>query len=157
MRLGVTGHQQLTNRDGWSEVERTLRRILAESTPPLLGISSLATGADQLFARLVLQLGGDLAVVLPFAGYERTFQGRDIRAKYLRLLRRASQIETLDWRGSPQECYLAAGKRVVDRSEVVVAVWDGRPAQRIGGTADVVDYARSTGRPTILVDVGAWR
>lgn len=157
MRFGISGHQELTSPEGWHEVEQGLRRILADATPPLIGVSSLAAGADQLFARLLLQLGGDLTVVLPFVGYERTFQRPDSRATYRRLLRRASEIETLDCHGSAQECFLAAGKRVVDRSDVLVAVWDGRPAQGIGGTGDIVDYARAIGRPTILVDVARWR
>src|ERR1017187_8417436 len=73
VRFGISGHQELTSPEGWHEVEQGLRRILADATPPLIGVSSLAAGADQLFARLLLQLGGDLTVVLPFVGYERTF------------------------------------------------------------------------------------
>ena len=40
---------------------------------PLIGVTSLAIGADQLFADAVLQLGGELEAVIPFAEYDRTF------------------------------------------------------------------------------------
>jgi hypothetical protein len=40
---------------------------------------------------------------------------------------------------------------VVDPSDVLVAVWDGEPARRLGGTADVVAYARERGVPAIVI------
>jgi hypothetical protein len=38
-----------------------------------------------------------------------------------------------------------AGRVVVDRSSVLVAAWDGQPSRGLGGTADVVAYARERG------------
>ncbi|MEO5877101.1 MAG: hypothetical protein ABIQ26_19070, partial [Streptosporangiaceae bacterium] len=43
------------------------------------------------------------------------------------------------------EAYLVAGHRVVKRSDLLLAVWDGRPAGGLGGTADIVAYARDRG------------
>jgi hypothetical protein len=42
---------------------------------------------------------------------------------------------------------MEGGKVVVDRAEVLIAVWDGLPARGLGGTADVVAYAGSAGCP----------
>jgi hypothetical protein len=39
----------------------------------------------------------------------------------------------------------------VDRSSVLVAVWDGQPARGLGGTADVVAYARQRGVPMEVI------
>jgi hypothetical protein len=39
----------------------------------------------------------------------------------------------------------------VDRSDVLLAVWDGRPARGFGGTGDVVAYARRRGVPVEVV------
>jgi hypothetical protein len=44
-----------------------------------------------------------------------------------------------------------AGKVVVDRSSVLVAVWDGQPSRGLGGTADVVRYARERGVPVEVI------
>ena len=44
-----------------------------------------------------------------------------------------------------------AGKVVVDRSSVVLAVWDGQPSRGLGGTADVVAYARQRGVTVTVV------
>jgi len=46
---------------------------------------------------------------------------------------------------------MAAGKRVVDISEHVIAIWDGRPAGGYGGTADVVAYAHAVGRDVTVI------
>jgi hypothetical protein len=40
---------------------------------------------------------------------------------------------------------------VVDRSERVVAVWDGKPASGVGGTADVVSYAHQKRVPVVVL------
>ena len=39
------------------------------------------------------------------------------------------------------------GRYVLDRCDVLVAVWDGQPARGRGGTADIVAMARHCGKP----------
>jgi hypothetical protein len=108
--------------------------------PPIVGISSLAIGADQLFAEAVLNAGGTIQAVIPFESYADTFQQGD-EAKFKHLCGLSSRIEVLARVGSDEESYLVAGKRVVDLSDLVVAIWNGRPAEGLGGTADIVNYA----------------
>jgi hypothetical protein len=141
MRIGITGHQRLADPSSWDWVRHELAAILSRSAGPLVGVSSLAAGADQILADLVLRQGGALEVVIPFPGYAQEFgEGRDAR-EYERLLRVASGVETLRRNGSDEEAYMEAGKRVVNSSDLLVAVWDGRPSNGLGGTADVVEYA----------------
>ncbi|MFJ8953478.1 hypothetical protein ACIRO1_25525 [Streptomyces sp. NPDC102381] len=53
---------------------------------------------------------------------------------------------------------MAAGKEVVDQSDVLLAVWDGKPAGGKGGTADVVAYAQRQGMDVrIIWPLGATR
>ncbi len=152
MRIGVTGHQRLKDPARWGWVKREIDRLLASLAPPLIGITSLAIGADQLFANAVLQRGGSLEVVIPFAGYELTFsEGRD-RQEYTQLLEHALRKEVLQKYGSDEEAYLASGKRMVDRSELLIAVWDGLPATGLGGTGDVVNYAVQQRKKTIHIN-----
>jgi hypothetical protein len=42
---------------------------------------------------------------------------------------------------------------VANRSDVLVAAWDGRPALGLGGTGNAVGHARRMGRPVIHIDV----
>ena len=108
--------------------------------PPLVAVTSLAIGADQLLASLVVERGGQIEAILPFGDYQRTFAPEEL-ASYQGLLAIA-QRETLAVPGSDEDAYLAAGERVARRSDLLFAVWDGVPAQGRGGTADVVAYAR---------------
>ena len=149
MRVGITGHQRLGEPAVWGWVRREFERLVSSFGPPLVGVTSLAVGADQLFAEAVLRGGGSLEVVVPFDGYELTFAEGDERQAYNRLLRRALRREVLEKRGSDEDAYLAAGQRVVDRSELLIAVWDGLPATGLGGTADVVRYAVMQRKKTI--------
>jgi hypothetical protein len=48
--------------------------------------------------------------------------------------------------------YFEAGKAIVDRAGVLMAVWDGTRAQGAGGTAQIVSYAREKGHEVIRVD-----
>ncbi len=48
---------------------------------------------------------------------------------------------------------MAAGVWMVDRSDRLVAIWDGKPAAGLGGTGDVVAYALERGIPVVRVDV----
>jgi hypothetical protein len=118
--------------------------------PPIVAVTSLAVGADQLIARLVLEGGGALHAVLPFADIERSFSPENLPA-YRELVQKAT-IEVLETPGTDEDAYLAAGLRVVDLSDIMLAVWNGRPAKGKGGTADVVAYALRRDVPLIHID-----
>jgi hypothetical protein len=152
MVIGITGHQRLEDKSAWNWVGDALRSILREISHPFTGVSSLAIGADQLFAELVLDLGGDLHVILPFPDYADTFNTSDHRDRYQAILASATNVEILPALQSYQESYLAAGHRVVDLSDQVLAVWNGKESAGLGGTGDIVAYARSTGRAGVHVD-----
>jgi hypothetical protein len=150
MRVGITGHQRLENPDAWPWVADVIREELGKIAPPLVGVTSLAIGADQLLARLVLERGGRIYAVLPYADIERSFAPEDASA-YRELVRQAT-VEILNTPGTDEDAYLAAGQRVVDMSDLVVAVWNNRPAKGKGGTADVVAYAWRRGVPVIHIE-----
>jgi hypothetical protein len=143
MKVGVTGHQRLNDARDWPWVRRRTEAVLSRVDEPICGVSSLAVGADQLFAEVVLQHGGTIEVIVPFADYNSKFKSRDDRQAYEQLLRRAVRVEVLQKKGSDEEAYFEAGKRVVDLADMVIAIWDGKPAVGLGGTGDIVKYART--------------
>jgi hypothetical protein len=148
-RVGATGHQELPP-DASPYLVESVRRILEQCAPPLRAITALAAGADQLVAREVLRDGGSLHAIVPAVGYETTFSRADLR-EYEHLLAQADEVTRLDFPEPSEEAYWAAGKRVVDECEVLVAIWDGDPARGLGGTADVVAYAQSRGKDIRVV------
>lgn len=148
MRVGVTGHQK---RDGidWQWTRGAVHESLSELPPPVEGWSSLAVGADQLFARCILELGGSIVTVVPGDWYEECFGGADL-VEYRRL--RDSGTSILMEGRTGEEAFLAAGLKVADASDILIAIWDGKPAQGRGGTADVVEHAIRNGTQVIRID-----
>lgn len=152
MKVGLTGHQKLDNSSDWKWVKVEIDKILTSLPSPITGITSLAIGADQLFAKAILHYKGSLEVILPFPEYEDTFDESPDRERYEQLLKAASKITVMQRTGSDEECYFAAGKLVVDEADLLLAVWDGEPAAGLGGTGDVVRYAHQRRKRTIHLD-----
>lgn len=147
--LGVTGHQKIPQ-EALGYVTAGIRACIARQLQPVTGYSSLAAGADQLFARELLEAGGSLVAIIPCRDYEATFEDAAIAA-YQELLAQCSETVVLDFPEPTEEAFMAAGEEVMRRSDVVIAVWDGLPAAGLGGTADAVAYARRLGREVVVV------
>ena len=111
----------------------------------------LGPGADQLFAEAILDVGGLLHVVVPAERYRDGFEDEDARRRYDQLYHRAVYSERLEYVDSTEEAHMAGGRAIVDQSDVLVAVWDGKPSRGLGGTADVVAYARQVGKPVEVI------
>lgn len=148
--LGVTGHQTIppAARD---YVLHAVRAMIRGLRSPLTAVTSLAGGADQLVAAELLRSGGRLHVILPSRNYEGAFATEADLASFRSLLEAADAVTELDYAEPSEEAFLAAGKSVVDNCEVLIAIWDGEPARGLGGTADVVGYARERGTTVSVV------
>jgi hypothetical protein len=148
---GMTGHRDLrdpaTSRWVSEMIGLELERQGASS-----GVCCLAVGADQVFAEEVLNRRLELRAILPSRRYEETFESAEERAGYRKLLARASRVITLPYDDNSDEAFLAGGKAVVDASAVLIAVWDRQPAAGLGGTADIVEYARRAKRPIVHIN-----
>jgi hypothetical protein len=148
--LGITGHQDIPA-EARSHIEHGLDALIDGSVRPLTGVSSLAAGADQLFAAALLRHQGRLRVVVPCRSYEQAFGDPAALASYRTLLGIAHTVETLDHDAPSEEAFLDAGRRVADLSDLLIAVWDGEEPRGKGGTADIVRYARARGRHVITL------
>lgn len=147
--VGISGHQEMPEEASVFATQSFAR--LLPRPGGLVGYSSLAKGADQLFAEYVLDLGVPLRVVLPCAGYETAFKSAPEKARFRFYLSRAVAVETLNFAAPSEKAFFAAGRAIVDACDWLIAVWDGQPAQGLGGTADVVSYAVSLGRRVEVV------
>jgi hypothetical protein len=155
-RIGITGHRDLSERTHVL-IAATLATELA-TFRPLFGISSLAEGADQLFAEQVLKAGGALTAVIPSADYGQSFETSAGKMTYRRLRDQAADVIRLPFPSPSDDAFWAAGQRVVKLADVLLAVWDGSPSAGMGGTADVVAYAGRRGvRTTVLWPPGSRR
>jgi hypothetical protein len=158
MRLAVTGHRGLPSATE-ELVDHAIRDQLARdgASPGLAGISCLADGADQIFARAVLNAGGHLEVIVPAARY-RDGLPDTAHASYDYLLSRARRVDRLDYTESTEQSHMAASQAMLAQADRLYAVWDGQPARGYGGTADVVAEAHKRGIPvTVIWPDGATR
>lgn len=150
VRIGITGHTNLTP-ESVPLVADDIRTVLAERAGALVGVSCLARGADQGFARVVLDLGGRLDVVIPAADYRERKVGPDNRAEFEALIGQATAVRVLGFETSNRDAYAAASEAVLGAVDVLVAVWDGAPPDGKGGTSDTVQAARQRGLPVVIV------
>ncbi len=122
-----------------------------QGPPALHCLSPLARGADRLAAREALALGWHLHVPMPFprADYVQDFPSPEDRDEFETLLAQAESSLALDGARADDadRAYEAVGRHVVRHADLLIAIWDGRPAAGRGGTSEIVRYAAQTGVP----------
>lgn len=150
MRVGITGHSNLTAESA-PTVAEALGKVLADLGEPIVGVTCLSRGADQIFARVVLDTGGEVEVILPAADYRDRKVKSENRGEFEDLLSRAIHVHVLPFETSNRAAYMAAGEAVLGGVDHVVAVWDGEPSDGHGGTGDVVAAARERRMPVTVV------
>lgn len=148
---GCTGHQFLTDSTKTKVALEILQHINQRTKGDLIGVSSLAEGADQVFALAVLAAGGSIDVIIPSADYDKAFPTTKSARTYQHLLELARNTTTLTFDTPSEEAFLEAGGKVVDQSDVLIAVWDGNTAAGKGGTGDIVQYAKEQGKTTHII------
>lgn len=160
MRIGVTGHRTLDDPEGAAaDVAIALDRILAGQTVhstdttrvELTIVSALAEGADRVIidqARAVAPLRLEAVLPMPRNDYVNDFTSAESRGAYQALLDDAATVTEIQ---SSEHGYLRAGQAIVDRSDVMIALWDGKPARGSGGTAAIVAYARKRRTPLVWI------
>ncbi|MFE7302790.1 hypothetical protein [Streptomyces sp. NPDC057579] len=157
MHVGITGHRGLD-----AEVEAQVHVLLDEvvsgyEPAELTAVSCIADGPDSWFAEAVLKHGGRLEVVVPATGYREALPQWH-HPVYDRLMRRAADVHETGMQESTSEAHMAGSEILVGLVDVLIAVWDGKPARGHGGTADVVAYAERVGTPVrVLWPQGATR
>jgi hypothetical protein len=144
--VGFTGHRRIHHADTIAGALRSELAALQKLGGELIAISSIAVGADTIFAEEVIRAGIKWIVILPMARelFRDDFTPEEwTRAE--RLIAQAAEVRTLRGKERPQ-VYVDGGKATVDESDFLFAVWDGKPAQGPGGTAEVLAYAKMLGR-----------
>jgi hypothetical protein len=149
MKVGFTGHQSRPGID-WVWVERTLRTQLTGIGEVECAFSSLAVGSDQVFAKVALGLRIPVIAVVPIDDYEDQFEEGAL-GEYRKLLAQCTRLD-LHLEGDTEQAFFKAGQFIATACDLMLAVWDGEPAAGVGGTGDVVRYARRLGRPTVHIN-----
>jgi len=156
--VAVTGHRDLVE----AEVPAIRERVrgflidLRDAYPgrPVAVMSALAEGADRLVAEEALALGLPLTVPLPMPRdlYVRDFAAPESRAEFERLCAAAVDVFELPITAGNTEAtiledgpnrsrqYAQAGVFLCAHCHVLLALWDGKPSEQLGGTSQVVRF-----------------
>jgi hypothetical protein len=163
--IGVTGHRWLEEppgvRERVGEVVRWIAGMPDGELRPIDVVSPLAEGTDRLVAEEAMALGAELTCPLPFPAdeYERDFASAESVAVFRALLAAAREVIVAGGAGSTQgernAAYVAAGREMLARVDVLIAVWDGRPSRGEGGTAQIVAEAQERSIPVVWIGASA--
>jgi conflict system pore-forming effector with SLATT domain len=152
--VGFSGHRQLADPDGTAGAIREELAFLRKLIPgEWIALSSIAQGGDRLFVKEARQMGLSWHAILPLprAEFASDFTPDDWSAVE-KTLDTADHVHIVSENGDRKDSYLDCGIETANGSDVLLAVWDGDPARGKGGTADVVQYAQSIGKPVIIVN-----
>jgi len=154
--VGFTGHRRVEAPAIIAQaIDDALEMLQKSAAGEWVALASVAQGSDQLFVVRALERGMAWHAILPmpaveFAADFDTEQWMQVES----LLERAEhlQVSSEGTEGGREDAYLDCGLETVNGSDLLIAVWDGEPARGKGGTAEVVEYARSIGRPLIVIN-----
>ena len=151
MIAGITGHQNLGDQEAISWVKENLAQEI-QKQKITTGLTCLAIGADQLFAQILDGFQIPYIAVVPCEKYDETFVKEPDRENYHQYLANAKESIKLDFPFPSEQAFYEAGKYVVDHSDVLFAVWNGKAAKGLGGTGDVVEYAKKKKKMVIHIN-----
>jgi hypothetical protein len=153
--VGFTGHREVPDpADAARAIRGALEKLKSEHPARWTALSSIATGGDMLFAESALALGlpWHLMLPMPLERFREDFRDAEWPAVEA-LMRRASHVDITsdNTDDSREHDYLDCGLETVNECDVLVALWDGREARGVGGTAEIVAYARKLAKPLLLI------
>ena len=166
--VGVSGHRDLLDDD----IPEIRTRIVSELEKieslakgvRLVLLSGLAEGSDQLVAEEALKRKWEVfaAFPMPFPDYLSDFETGSQREALIKLKGECSAIHEIPWAAARDpditnardQQYRNQSIFIARQAQIVIALWDGTPAQPLGacGTAYVVTLCRK-GPPPIEGEV----
>ena len=153
LAIGFTGHRNLKNEPRLrQQIRDFLREQKAAFEGVVYGVSSAASGGDQLFAENCLELEIPLRVLLPRPAeqFREDFDEASWQ-RTERILKDAVSVEVTGGNQSRKEQFYDCGIQTVAESQILVALWDGQPSRGAGGTQEIVAYAEKIGHPVAWV------
>ncbi|MFT5007177.1 MAG: hypothetical protein ACI8YI_002810, partial [Paracoccaceae bacterium] len=180
--IGVTGHRDNLSSDA-TELKAQIAKVVTDiqarfANLPVRVVTGLAEGTDMLATQVALDLGMQVTAVLPMprAAYEEDFEGSalaefkkladDSRVQVVELpVANDGKLSSLKKPSARIAQYAQLKDYLVRRSNILLALWDGKMIEGKGGTSDVlsgylsghakhVTPARVTDRTMGFVDCG---
>lgn len=167
--IGVTGHRYLAYYQGSrrDKIIHGMKRIVFHLLKDKIReggdlsvntITGMARGADLLFGRSMIDARryyrGELGIpftitaAIPYSGQYKECNGFPTEAHLYSELSHRCDVKKILSNYYYTGCYKKRNRYIVDNSDVLIAVWDGKPS----GTGQTVRMAKEKGIPVIVLD-----
>ncbi len=161
--IGITGHRpHKLNPERLDVIARQIMESLAaiesrNEAKACMLVCSLAEGADTMAAEAALKRGWSLTAPLPFPArhYARDFHVGAPRETFARLEGIATTIPCTDDRDAlddDTDGYIAASRAMLEKSDALIAIWNGAPTHLKAGAYDTLMLALGQAMPVLWID-----
>lgn len=152
-KICITGHRKLLKpKDVRDHIHYSLL-YFQSLYKELEAITAMASGSDTIFAEEALKLGIPVKAIFPFSEteYEKDFSPEEWQRVQTVIANEKCELKIVNQLTdfsdeAKKDAYFAIGVLLVDKADIVLAVWDGLPPGGKGGTADMVRYAKEKGK-----------
>lgn len=162
--IGVVGHRNIveeSKEDASNQFEKILKRYIAKyPNTPILVVTSLAEGADQLIAEVAIKVEGVfLGVLIPMSieKYLETFSSDSAREEFNKFCAKAIFVRdtSIDMvYEDNSDAFRSNTRELSNNADLLIALWDGIASNQVGGTSDTLYYKlKKIHRPKNLTDV----
>ena len=129
MKIAITGHRPERIKGHEKEIYEWFKEKFAAIRPSEV-ITGMAQGVDQIAAQAAKDMGIKYLCVYPYK--------RNVSAAEQDLINSSSGVVWLSDKYF-KDCYFVRDRWMIDRSDKVLVIWDGKPG---GGTYYTMDYAQ---------------
>ena len=146
--FGITGHRDIVD-DDVTRVKEHVKGLLLNyrsrfPQTPIIFVSPLAEGVDQIAAAAALEIEGvRLAAILPMPQkeYVKDFLLPKHRVSFRQLLAKASWIHVTGFDLSNRDkLYRDCGRKVASIAHILIVAWNRFDNKKLGGAADTVKF-----------------
>ena len=143
-KIGVIGHRDLGAIERHSYIHFCCHRILTRlknKYSRVIAISAISDGADSIFAQSAISLGIHLESIIPFGQFSSDFQEELTNERYRYLQSRSKYVTRTNFSVRSNLAYKKSMEWLVFKSNIIIAIWDGREDGTIGGTWEAVSLS----------------
>jgi len=154
--IGIIGHRDLGGLEVDLFVQSCCHQILRElkrNHSKLRAVSAISQGADSIFAQCAVSLHIPLESVIPFEDFKSDFTGEAPHERYNTLRNGSDFVTTVNFSKRSNLAYKKSMQWVVFKSNVVIAVWDGKQTGSTGGTWEAVLLCEKLNKAMIHIDI----
>ena len=145
--IAITGHRFIEFSHPIIQAVNSVLSTIIEAHPDkeIELLNPLAEGADQLVAqesRNFINIHLVSVLPLPIDEYKETFVSEEGKIALDSYVKTSKKVITLPRVAHPSKAYQQLGKFLVEKAEILIALWNGEKSNGFGGTGEVVELAQ---------------